>query len=86
MIIGLHSRENDLVVNPTKNKKLTNVRSSGTDEALKIINPKIFTLEEALEFIAEDELVEITPDDIRMRKKDLNEKERKNANKIRVDS
>ncbi|MFW5894744.1 MAG: translational GTPase TypA [Bacillota bacterium] len=81
MIVGLNSRDNDLVVNPCKNKKLTNVRSSGTDEALKIISPRKFTLEEALEFIAEDELVEITPDAIRMRKKQLNEKDRKNAQK-----
>jgi len=81
MIVGLNSRENDLVVNPCKNKKLTNVRSSGSDDALKIISPKKFTLEEALEFIAEDELVEITPDAIRMRKKLLNEKDRKNAQK-----
>ncbi|MFP4078845.1 MAG: translational GTPase TypA [Candidatus Izemoplasmataceae bacterium] len=81
MIVGLHSRANDLVVNPCKNKKLTNVRSSGTDEALKVISPRKFTLEEALEFIAEDELVEITPDAIRMRKKQLNEKDRKNAQK-----
>ena len=81
MVVGLHSRENDLVVNPCKNKKLTNVRSSGSDDALKVISPRRFTLEEALEFIAEDELVEITPDAIRMRKKHLNEKDRKNAQK-----
>ncbi len=82
MLVGLNSRDNDLVVNPTKNKKLTNVRSSGTDEAVKLIDPKRFTLEEALEFIAGDELVEITPEAIRMRKKQLNEKDRKNSQKL----
>lgn len=71
LIIGLSARDADLHVNPCKNKKLTNVRSSGADEALKLIEPRDFTLEEALEFIEEDELVEITPDDIRLRKKEL---------------
>lgn len=70
-IIGLSARDADLFVNPTKNKKLTNVRSSGADEALKLIEPRDFTLEEALEFIEDDELVEITPDSIRLRKKEL---------------
>lgn len=69
LIIGLNSRDEDLVVNPCKNKKLTNVRSSGTDEAMNLIEPRDFTLEEALEFIENDELVEITPEAIRMRKK-----------------
>ena len=81
MIVGLNSRTNDLVVNPCKNKQLTNVRSSGTDEAIKVSNPRTFTLEEALEFIAGDELVEITPDSIRLRKKILDENERKRFNK-----
>ena len=81
MIVGLNSRNNDLVVNPCKNKNLTNVRSSGTDEALKLLDPIRFTLEEALEFIAGDELVEITPKDIRIRKKVLDEKDRKRFNK-----
>jgi len=81
MIVGLNSRNNDLVVNPCKNKNLTNVRSSGTDEALKLLDPIKFTLEEALEFIAIDELVEITPGDIRIRKKLLDEKDRKRFNK-----
>jgi GTP-binding protein len=81
MIVGLNSRDNDLVVNPCKNKHLTNMRSSGADEAVKLLSPKTFTLEEALEFIAEDELVEITPDAIRLRKKDLNEKDRKRSYK-----
>lgn len=81
MIVGLNSRKNDLVVNPCKNKQLTNVRASGTDEAVRLLDPRRFTLEEALEFIADDELVEITPDAIRIRKKILNEKDRKRANK-----
>ncbi len=82
MIVGLHSRTNDLVVNPCKNKHLTNTRSSGTDEAVKLLEPIRLTLEEALEFISGDELVEITPGAIRLRKKVLNENERKRFNKI----
>ena len=81
MIVGIHSRDNDLVVNPCKNKQLTNVRSSGTDEALNLSTPKIFTLEEALEFIEDDELVEITPSAIRLRKKILQENMRKSVSK-----
>jgi GTP-binding protein len=81
MIVGVNSRKNDLVVNPCKNKNLTNVRSSGTDEAVKLLTPHKFTLEEALEFIEFDELVEITPDDIRLRKRILDENERKRFNK-----
>ena len=81
MIVGLNSRDNDLVVNPCKNKHLTNTRSSGADEAIKLLSPKTFTLEEALEFIADDELVEITPAAIRLRKKELSEKDRKRSNK-----
>ena len=80
-LIALNSRANDLVVNPCKNKNLTNVRSSGTDEAVKLLEPIKFTLEEALEFISHDELVEITPDAIRLRKKILDEKDRKRFNK-----
>ena len=76
MIVGIHNRDNDLNVNPCKNKQLTNTRASGTDEALTLITPKRFTLEEALEFIEDDEYVKITPDDIRLRKKILDEKER----------
>ena len=67
-IIGLHSRENDLVVNPAKGKKLTNVRASGTDDAIKLVPPRVFSLEEALEFIEDDELAEITPESLRLRK------------------
>ena len=76
MIIGINNRDNDLNVNPCKNKQLTNTRAAGSDEALTLINPKKFTLEEALEFIEDDEYVEITPDAIRLRKKILDEKER----------
>ncbi len=74
MIIGINNRENDLNVNPCKNKQLTNTRSSGADEALTLTKPKKFTLEEALEFINEDEYVEITPKVIRLRKKILDDK------------
>lgn len=77
MIVGLHSRDNDLVVNPTKGKQLTNVRASGTDEAIVLTPPIVHTLEQAMEFIVDDELVEITPTSIRLRKKYLTENERK---------
>lgn len=80
-IVGLHSRGNDLVVNPTKGKQLTNVRASGTDEALSLVPPIIMTLEQALEFIEDDELVEVTPNHIRLRKKMLTENERKRASR-----
>ncbi|WP_396588358.1 translational GTPase TypA [Bermanella sp. R86510] len=79
-IVGLHSRDNDLVVNPTKAKQLTNVRASGTDEAINLTPPVKHTLEQALDFIEDDELVEITPLSIRLRKKFLTENERKRAN------
>ncbi|MBK6739145.1 MAG: translational GTPase TypA [Haliea sp.] len=78
-IIGLHSRGNDLAVNPIKGKQLTNVRASGTDEALTLTPPVRHTLEQALEFIEEDELVEVTPLSIRLRKKLLQEHERRKA-------
>ena len=77
MIIGESSKDQDLTVNATKNKKLTNVRASGTDEALKLTPPKIMSLEEAIDYISEDEYVEITPESIRLRKKYLKEGERK---------
>jgi GTP-binding protein len=77
MIVGLHSRDNDLAVNPTKGKQLTNVRASGTDEAINLTPPIRHTLEQALEFIEDDELVEVTPTSIRLRKKFLTENERK---------
>ena len=79
MVIGIHSRENDLIVNPIKGKQLTNVRSSGTDEAVRLVPAVALSLESAVEFIDEDELVEITPKNIRIRKRFLNEHERKRA-------
>ncbi|WP_439134826.1 translational GTPase TypA [Pseudomaricurvus sp.] len=80
-VIGIHSRANDLAVNPVKGKQLTNVRASGTDEALTLVPPIKHTLEQALEFIEDDELVEVTPESIRIRKKLLTENERKRAKK-----
>jgi GTP-binding protein len=80
-VIGIHSRSNDLAVNPIKGKQLTNVRASGTDEALTLVPPIKHTLEQALEFIEDDELVEVTPESIRIRKKLLTENERKRAKK-----
>jgi GTP-binding protein len=79
MIIGIHSRDNDLIVNPIKGKQLTNVRASGTDEAVRLTPPVRLTLESAVEFIDDDELVEITPLSVRMRKRFLTEIERKRA-------
>ncbi|GAA5525331.1 GTP-binding protein TypA/BipA [Microbulbifer aestuariivivens] len=80
-VVGIHSRGNDLVVNPTKAKQLTNVRASGTDDALTLSPPIRHTLEQALEFIEDDELVEVTPESIRIRKKILQENMRKRAKK-----
>ncbi|BBI99619.1 GTP-binding protein [Ferrigenium kumadai] len=77
MVIGIHSRDNDLIVNPIKGKKLTNVRASGTDEAVRLTPPIRLTLESAVEFIDDDELVELTPQSIRIRKRYLTENERK---------
>jgi GTP-binding protein len=77
MVIGIHSRENDLVVNPIKTKKLTNIRASGKDDAILLTPPIELTLEYAVEFIADDELVEVTPQSIRIRKRYLTENERK---------
>ena len=79
MVIGIHSRDNDLIVNPIKGKQLTNVRASGTDEAVRLTPPVKLTLESAIEFIDDDELVEITPLNIRIRKRYLQEHERKKA-------
>jgi len=76
MVVGINNRDNDLNVNPCKNKQLTNTRASGSDEAIQLINPKTFSLEEALEFIEDDEYVEITPDAIRIRKAILDPKDR----------
>ena len=84
MIIGIHSRNNDLVVNPLKAKQLTNIRAAGTDENIILTPPIRFSLEQALEFIDDDELVEVTPNAIRVRKKFLKEHERKRASREAV--
>nr|WP_320115477.1 translational GTPase TypA [uncultured Desulfuromonas sp.] len=81
MIIGQHAKENDLVVNASKGKKLTNVRASGSDDAIRLTPPNVLTLEQALEYIADDELVEVTPESIRLRKKILDANERKKSEK-----
>ncbi len=81
MVIGIHTRDNDLVVNPIREKKLTNVRASGKDENIQLTPPIELTLEKAVEFIADDELVEVTPDSIRLRKRFLKEHERKRASR-----
>ena len=81
MVIGIHSRDNDLVVNPIKGKKLTNVRAAGKDDAVMLTPPIALTLEYAVEFIADDELVEVTPKSIRIRKRFLKEHERKKASR-----
>ncbi|MBB3259557.1 GTP-binding protein [Paraburkholderia bannensis] len=81
MIIGIHSRDNDLVVNPIKGKQLTNVRASGTDEAVRLVPPIQMSLEYAVEFIDDDELVEVTPQSIRLRKRHLKEHERRRASR-----
>ena len=77
MIIGIHSRDNDLVVNPIKTKQLTNIRAAGKDEAIDLTPPIQLTLEYAVEFIGDDELAEVTPKSIRLRKRFLKEHERK---------
>ena len=77
MLLGIHSRTNDLAVNPIKGKQLTNVRASGTDENIQLTPAIRYTLEQALDFIEDDELVEVTPNHIRLRKKLLTENERK---------
>jgi GTP-binding protein len=82
-IIGLHSRDNDLVVNPSKAKKLTNIRTTAADEKLLLTPPRVFSLEAALEFINPDELVEVTPAAIRLRKRALDHNERKRVEKLR---
>jgi GTP-binding protein len=79
MVVGVHSRDNDLTVNPMKEKKLTNIRASGSDENILLTTPIRLGLEQALEFIDDDELVEITPTAIRVRKQWLKEHERKRA-------
>jgi GTP-binding protein len=84
MVIGIHTRDNDLVVNPIKTKKLTNIRAAGKDENVVLTPPIQLTLESAIEFIAEDELVEITPKSIRIRKRYLTEHERRRAERTAV--
>jgi GTP-binding protein len=86
MIIGIHSRDNDLVVNPIKTKKLTNIRAAGKDENVVLTPPIKLTLESAIEFIADDELVEITPKSIRLRKRFLTEHERKRADRATAEA
>ena len=85
MVIGIHSRDNDLTVNALKGKQLTNVRASGTDEAQTLVPPLNYTLEQAIEFIDDDELVEVTPESIRIRKRHLTESERKRASRAAKD-
>ena len=80
-VVGENAKDNDIVVNVTKSKKLTNMRASGADEKAKIVPPVVFSLEEALEYIKEDEYVEVTPNHLRLRKIILDELERKRANK-----
>jgi GTP-binding protein len=81
-VVGIHSRDNDLVVNPLKAKKLTNIRAAGRDENIILVPPIRYTLEQAMEFIADDELVEVTPSQIRLRKRALKEHERKRAGRV----
>jgi GTP-binding protein len=81
-IVGIHSRDNDLVVNPLKGKKLTNIRAAGRDENIVLTPPIRYTLEQAMEFIEDDELVEITPSSIRLRKRVLKEQDRKRAARV----
>ncbi len=86
MVFGIHARENDLPVNPIKGKQLTNIRAAGTDENLILTPPIRMTLESALEFIDDDELVEVTPNNIRLRKKLLKESDRKRAGRSKAAS
>lgn len=81
MIIGIHSRDNDLVVNPIREKKMTNIRASGKDEHIDLVPPIPLTLEYAVQFIDDDELVEVTPKSIRLRKRYLLEHERRKASR-----
>ena len=84
MVVGLHSRGNDLVVNPLKEKQLTNVRASGTDEAIVLTPAVKHSLEQAIEFVGDEELVEVTPNHLRIRKKLLTENDRKRAGRAKV--
>jgi GTP-binding protein len=84
MIVGIHSRQNDLNVNPTKAKQLNNIRAAGNDENIVLTPPVRYSLEQALEFIDDDELLEVTPQKIRLRKKLLTEVERKRDSRLRA--
>ncbi|MEM7502770.1 MAG: translational GTPase TypA, partial [Pseudomonadota bacterium] len=84
MVVGIHSRGNDLVVNPTKAKQLTNIRAAGSDENLVLTPAVRLSLEQALEFIDDDELVEVTPASIRLRKKHLKESDRRRASRLQA--
>src|SRR5690606_36902927 len=86
MIIGIHSRSNDIMVNPTKSEQLTNIRAAGSDENIILTPPIKFSLEQSLEFIDDDELVEVTPVGIRLRKKLLTENERKRESRKAADA
>jgi len=77
MVIGEHNRENDLVVNPVRPKQLTNIRASGSDENILLTPPRMLNLEQAIDFIEKDELIEVTPKSIRLRKQELSEGDRK---------
>jgi len=81
MVVGEHSRDNELEINVLKGKQLTNVRASGTDEAVRLVTPKKMTLEEMISYIEEDELVEVTPQSLRLRKRELDPNERKKASR-----
>jgi GTP-binding protein len=83
MVVGEHSRENDLIVNVTKGKQLTNVRASGSDENIILVPARRFTLEQAIDYIQDDELIEVTPDAVRMRKRLLTENERKRGDRAK---
>jgi GTP-binding protein len=85
MIIGLNNRDNDLVVNPLKGKKLTNMRAAGKDENVVLTPPIRFSLEQAMEFIDDDELIEVTPHSIRLRKRNLRENDRKRSERETAD-
>ncbi len=86
MILGEHSRENDLDVNPIKEKKLTNIRAAGKDEAMLLIPPRRMSLEQAIAYVEDDELVEVTPSAVRLRKRYLDPNERKRFEKRRADT
>ena len=81
MVVGENSRDNDLIVNVIKGKQLTNVRASGSDENIILIPPRRFTLEQCIDYVQDDELIEVTPDAIRMRKRFLTEADRKRSSK-----